>query len=174
MLCPGPSLEYALVSYDQGYLFSSIAYGVPLCDMSKVSLELACQSGLFYAASTFARASGYRVFSKRFLLVQVQYSIHPDFGNGAFTSNFAELLNPRICSISNACNASALQQAFEYVDLAIHARDEARPEQQLALVVGLSRHEPVYTSRELICDAVLGFSERLSLALACHTIGKVR
>lgn len=67
----------------------------------------------------------------RFVLAQlyqaeVQYLIQPDFGNGAFTSNLAELLNPRVCSISNACNASALQQALEYVDLAIHARDEAR------------------------------------------------
>lgn len=121
---------------DQGFLFSSIAYGVPLSEMSKASLELACKSCSFYAALAFARAFGYKVFSKCFLLAQVQYLIHPDFGNGAFTSNFAELLNPRICSISNACNASALQQAFEYVDLAIHARHEARPEQQLAHVVG--------------------------------------
>ncbi|CAE7249140.1 CODM [Symbiodinium pilosum] len=45
---------------------------------------------------------------------------------GRFTSNIADLLSPASCDISNACNASALVKALNYVDINIYADDGKR------------------------------------------------
>ncbi|CAK9054954.1 unnamed protein product [Durusdinium trenchii] len=87
--------------------------------------------GYLQFESTPDAASCRNVFwLSRFLLAQlyqaeVQYLMNRNFGNGTYTSNLVQLLNPSVCDISNACNATALQQALDYVNVAIHV-DGAR------------------------------------------------
>ncbi|CAK0881414.1 unnamed protein product [Prorocentrum cordatum] len=54
---------------------------------------------------------------------EVQWLTNVSLGNGSYSTSVARLLSPDACTIENACNATALQQALQHVSLKVDAAE---------------------------------------------------
>jgi len=114
-----PTCYYEAASQHLGghqYMHNPDNYGyLQFADVSAVNTTKMCRN--IQWLSRFVLAQIYQA--------EVQYLVNVSLGNGAFTPSLEKLLSPNVCTIENACNATALRYLTEVLDVNISA-DESR------------------------------------------------